>query len=109
MGASENTKAPTTSAEPTSTVSSEQTVLIPLTEFLVSTLLLGPRPLPEFNFNSPGGEFLRAHSQATGVTTNELLEHMVSWGYRLGANIGYMTLEELALFYRDNKPEWWFG
>jgi len=102
-------KAPTTSAVLTNTISSETTGRTPLNEFHVSTLLLGPRPLPEFNFDSPGGTFLVQRAAEIGISPADLLEHMVAWGYRIGANVGNFSLEELALFYKDNKPEWWFG
>lgn len=104
-----SSKAPSTSAEITRTSSAETTDRTPLTKFSVASLLLGPRPLPEFSFDSPGGEFVLAHAKEVGVSPADMLEHMVSWAYRVRTNFGDYSLEELALFYKDNRPEWWIG
>lgn len=104
-----NTKAPSTSAEITNSPSVETRDLTPLTEFSVSSLLLGPRPLPEFSFNSPGGEFIQSFAKEVGIPPADMIEHMVAWAYRVRCNFGDHSLEELALFYKDNRPEWWVG
>lgn len=105
----QNSKVPSTSVEITKTPSAEIQDRTPLTKFNVASLLLGPRPLPEFSFDSPGGEFLVKHAAEVGIGVPEMLEAVVAWAYRTRCAWGDHTLEELLLFYRDNRPEWWIN
>ena len=106
---SESSKASSSSALAVNQSSAETVALTPLSEFTVASLLLGPRPLPAFNFDSDGGKFIIQRAQEVGIPPADMLEHMVAWAYRVRANMGTYTLEDLATFYRDNKPEWWIG
>ena len=102
-----NTKGPTTCAKIITEFFCPIPENTPLTCLSVGSFLFAPRPLPSLSLDSPGGEYLSEPAKAVGVPVADMLEGTVAWAYKCGPAWGDKTLEDVILFYKDNRPALW--
>lgn len=101
------TSEPSTSAKTTNELSLTSGDLTRLPSWTVHSFIHGPRPLPALDLSSPAGEYVAQHAKDIGAPINDTLEYMVGWAYKAAPGWGEKSMEELVLFYRDNRPAFW--